>query len=113
MGAVDSPLCGFVRVASSAQFAENSALRVEVGALPLCLARSGGVVFALEDRCSHADVPLSEGEVEAGTIECWLHGSRFELVTGKPTGLPATEPVPTYPVRIVGDDIYVAVPESS
>jgi 3-phenylpropionate/trans-cinnamate dioxygenase ferredoxin subunit len=44
-------------------------------------------------------------------VECWLHGSRFDLRTGKPTGLPATEAVPVYSVRIDGDDIYVAVKE--
>ena len=77
----------------------------------MCLARSKGEVFALFDECSHAEVPLSEGEVEDGTVECWLHGSRFDLRTGKPTGLPATEPVPVYPVRVDGDDVFVAVKE--
>ena len=71
--------------------------------------RSAGEVYAIHDVCSHADVALSEGEVEDQTIECWLHGSRFDLRTGRPTGLPATEPVPVYPVKIDGDDVYVAV----
>ena len=53
-------------------------------------------------------MPLSEGEVDDSTVECWLHGSRFDLRTGKPTGLPATEPVPVYPVKIDGDDVLVA-----
>ena len=47
-----------------------------------------------------------------GEIECWLHGSMFDLKTGKPRGLPATEPVPVYPVKIEGDDLYVAVKEA-
>ena len=64
--------------------------------LPMCLARSEGSFFALYDECSHAEVPLSEGEVEEGFVECWLHGSMFDLSSGKPTGLPATEPVRTY-----------------
>jgi 3-phenylpropionate/trans-cinnamate dioxygenase ferredoxin component len=68
-------------------------------------------VFAIRDECSHAEVPLSEGDIEDGTVECWLHGSRFDLRSGKPTGLPATEAVPVYPVRIDGDDVFVAVKE--
>ena len=55
----------------------------------------------------HAAVALSEGEVEDCTVECWLHGSRFDLRTGKPTGLPATEPIATFPLEVRGDDIYV------
>ena len=66
-------------------------------------------VYAIHDECSHAAVALSEGEVDGCTIECWLHGSRFDLRTGKPTGPPATEPVPIYPVRVDGDDVLVDV----
>ena len=66
-------------------------------------------MFALRDVCSHEEVPLSEGEIYDHTVECWLHGSCFDLRTGNPTGPPATEPVPTYPVKIEGDDVYVAL----
>ena len=65
-------------------------------------------VCAVEDVCSHANVPLSEGEVEDCTVECWLHGSRFDLRTGEPTGLPAVEPVAIFPVEIRDGDIYVS-----
>ena len=68
-----------------------------------------GEVYAIRDVCSHAEVPLSEGEIDGCTLECWLHGSRFDLRTGAPTGLPATEPVPVYPVEIRDDDIYVSL----
>ena len=68
-------------------------------------------VFAIEDTCSHAEVALSEGEVEQTDggcqIECWLHGSMFDLRTGKPTNLPATEPVATFPIEVRGTDVYV------
>ena len=78
------------------------------------MARNGDEVFAVEDICSHAAVALSEGEVEDCTVECWLHGSRFDLRTGKPTGLPATEPVATFPVEVRDEpdgttDIYVDI----
>jgi nitrite reductase/ring-hydroxylating ferredoxin subunit len=102
---------GFVKVAAVSALADDTALHVEIGHIPVCVVRSQGDVTALLDECSHAEVALSDGDVERGTVECWLHGSRFDLRTGKPIGLPATEPVPVYPVRIDGDDIYVAVKE--
>ena len=68
-----------------------------------------GDFYAVHDECSHAAVALSEGEVEGCTLECWLHGSRFDLRTGEPTGLPATEPVPVYPVEVRDGDIYVSL----
>ena len=54
----------------------------------------------------------TEGEVDGYTIECWLHGSCFDLRTGQPTAMPATVPVPVYPVKIEGDDVLVAIEES-
>ena len=101
----------WTRVASLQDLAEDSALRVKVGQTPICLARSGGTVYAVNDVCTHADVSLSEGEVEGGRIECWLHGSQFDLASGAPTGLPATVPVATYAVKTEGDDVFVAVKE--
>ncbi len=74
--------------------------------------RTEGEVFAIRDVCSHAEVALTEGEVDGYTIECWLHGSCFDLRTGKPTSLPATAAVPVYPVKIEGDDILVSIEES-
>ena len=71
-----------------------------VDGVPVALVHTEGEVFAVNDVCSHADVSLSEGEVDGCTLECWLHGSRFDLRTGAPTGLPATVPVAVYPVTI-------------
>jgi 3-phenylpropionate/trans-cinnamate dioxygenase ferredoxin component len=68
-----------------------------------------GQFYAIRDMCSHANVPLSEGEVEGCTLECWLHGSRFDLRTGKPIGLPATVPVPVYPVEIRDGFVFVSL----
>jgi 3-phenylpropionate/trans-cinnamate dioxygenase ferredoxin component len=92
--------------------ADNAAIGLELDGVPLCVARTQGQVFAVSDICSHAEVNLSDGEVEDGTVECWLHGSRFDLRTGRPTGLPANRPVPTYPVKIDGDDVWVALRDS-
>ena len=88
---------------------KDEALGVSIGDLDVAIAREGDEFFAIQDLCSHAAVPLSEGEVEDCTVECWLHGSRFDLRTGKPTGLPATEPVAIYPVKVDGDDVLVDV----
>jgi nitrite reductase/ring-hydroxylating ferredoxin subunit len=104
-------MADYVRACALADLADDSAIAVEIDGVPVCIARSEGDVFAISDVCSHADVNLSDGEVEAGTVECWLHGSRFDLRTGRPTGLPANRPVPTYPVKIDGDDVYIAVKE--
>ena len=107
----------FQRLCSLTDVKEPGSLRVELdgGGRPEAIAvvRFEGEVFAIEDVCSHAEVPLSEGDVEefrgAPTIECWLHGSCFDLTSGRPTNLPATEPVPVYPVRVDGDDVFVDV----
>ncbi len=90
-----------------ADLPDGEAVAVEVDGEPLCLVRAQGQVYAIRDNCSHADIPLSEGEVEGTTVECWLHGSRFDLTTGKPIGLPATEPVPVYETTIEDDTVLV------
>ena len=100
----------FVRVCSLADIPDPGTIGVQVGDLPVAVVRAEGEVFALRDVCSHEEVPLSEGDVYDRTLECWLHGSCFDLRTGAPTGPPATSPVPTYPVKVAGDDVYVAVP---
>lgn len=78
------------------------ARRVVVDGRAMAVVRIDDDVFALEDRCSHADVSLSEGEVEGCTLECWLHGSAFDLRTGEPLTPPATQPVATFATRVVG-----------
>lgn len=87
----------------------NSARRFVVDGTAIALVRIDDDFYAIGDRCSHADVSLSEGEVDPGDrhIECWKHGSRFSLETGEPDTLPATRPVPVYAVRIDGDDVHV------
>ncbi len=99
----------FEKATTLSELPEEGAVRVDLGGQPVCVARSGGKVFAIGDLCSHADVSLAEGDVEDGKIECWLHGSLFDLATGEPSGLPATKPVPTYAVTVEGDDVLVEV----
>jgi 3-phenylpropionate/trans-cinnamate dioxygenase ferredoxin component len=95
------------RACALADIPDGAAVRVEFGDEPVCVVHTEGEVFAIRDVCSHADVPLSEGDVEGTTVECWLHGSRFDLRSGKPTGLPATVPVPIYETKIEDDQVLV------
>ena len=99
----------YVKVCALADVPDEGSLAVEVEDTPVAIIRIGDDVFALRDVCSHAEVALSEGDVDDGTVECWLHGSRFDLETGQPTGLPATRPVPVYTVTTEGEDVYVAL----
>ncbi len=77
--------------------------RFDVKGRSLAVVRLGDDVYALGDRCSHAEVSLSDGEVdgEECTVECPKHGSEFDLLTGEPRSLPATRPVPVYDVSVV------------
>ena len=103
-----------IRVCAVADVPKGSAMAIAVEDVELALVHADDDNFyAVYDECSHAAVPLSEGEIDGCTLECWLHGSRFDLVTGRPTGLPATQPVPVYPVKIDGDDILVNVTKES
>jgi 3-phenylpropionate/trans-cinnamate dioxygenase ferredoxin subunit len=99
----------FERACALADVQADEALAVTIDRYDVAIARDGDEVFALQDLCSHAAVQLSEGEVDNGTVECWLHGSCFDLRTGKPTNFPATEPVATFPVEIRDGDVYVDV----
>jgi 3-phenylpropionate/trans-cinnamate dioxygenase ferredoxin component len=86
---------------------------VEAGLLTIGVYNCGGEYYALEDRCSHDDGPLCEGEWDEDLcrVICPRHGSAFELATGRPLSLPAYEPVATYPVRVEDGVVKVEVPE--
>lgn len=89
---------------------DEGAIHVDLVGVPICLVRSQGAVRALLDECSHGHVALSDGEVTAGVIECWLHGSCFDLISGVPTGPPAIDAVPVCAVRIAAGVIEIALP---
>ena len=109
-----SETSGWTKVAELDEIPEDGVLGIETDdETPIALVRTEGQVFAMRDECSHAEVRLSEGEVEDGTIECWLHGSCFDLRSGAPLNPPATKPVPTYDVKIDGDDVLVSLDEKN
>ena len=88
---------------------EDTPLSVEVGDELVALVSTAGEVFAIRDECSHGKVRLSEGDVDISNcaIECYLHGSTYDLRTGRAMNLPATQPVRVFPVLIDGDDVQV------
>lgn len=96
------------RVCASSDVSVSTAKRVVVDGTPIAVVKdSAGAVHAIGDTCTHGDISLSEGFVEDDTLECWAHGSKFELTTGKPLTLPAYEPVPVFAVEIIDGDIYI------
>jgi 3-phenylpropionate/trans-cinnamate dioxygenase ferredoxin subunit len=97
------------RLCALDELADGEARRFDVAGHRLAVVRLGDDVYVIGDRCSHADVSLSEGEVhpEDKTIECWKHGSTFSLLDGEPQCLPATRAVPVYQARVAGDQVEV------
>jgi 3-phenylpropionate/trans-cinnamate dioxygenase ferredoxin component len=103
-----------VEIGSASEVPEGEARRFVVDHLAVAVANLGdGLFLAVDDTCSHAEASLSEGEVDLDdeTIECPRHGSVFDLRTGRPRSLPATEPVRAYRVKLEGDALLVEVPE--
>lgn len=100
---------GSVRVASVEELVEGVPHRVELDGRAVSLVRLGESVYAIGDRCSHAEVSLSEGEVDPleCTIECPEHGSLFDLRTGEPESLPAVRPVPTYQASVRDGEVFL------
>jgi 3-phenylpropionate/trans-cinnamate dioxygenase ferredoxin subunit len=100
---------GSFKVAPLDELPDGRGIRVEIGEHRIAMFRIGDAVYAIGDRCSHAEASLSEGEVFDGEVECPRHGSAFDLATGAPQTLPATRPVPVYAVEVVDGDVYVTI----
>jgi 3-phenylpropionate/trans-cinnamate dioxygenase ferredoxin subunit len=98
-----------VRIGALDDLPDGRGVRVEVGEHRIALFRLDGTVYALGDRCSHAEASLAEGELWDGAVECPRHGSEFDLVTGEPSSLPATSPVPVYATVVRDDDVYLTI----
>jgi 3-phenylpropionate/trans-cinnamate dioxygenase ferredoxin subunit len=81
---------------------------------PICVIRvDADVVYAVHNVCSHEYYELHEGFLDGQDIECALHGSMFDLATGEPDSLPATQPIPTYAVKISGGDVWVDIEQQT
>ena len=97
-----------VRVCGVEDLAVNEASRFVIEGVPIAVVKdAAGDVFAIGDTCTHGDISLAEGFVEDDTLECWAHGSKFSLRSGKPLTLPAYEPVPVYQVEITDGGVFI------
>lgn len=98
-------------VCTLAEIGDGTVKRVVIGNVEIAVVRIDDKVYAIGDRCSHANVSLSEGEVHCDTkeIECIKHGSAFSLETGIPSSLPATQPVPVYTAEVVDGNVVVTI----
>ncbi|MDP8908084.1 MAG: non-heme iron oxygenase ferredoxin subunit [Chloroflexota bacterium] len=99
----------YVTVAKVGDLEPGELMYVEVGDEPVCLINLEGELYALNDTCTHEEASLSDGTIEGDEIECPLHGGAFNIRTGEPVAFPVVVPVETYGVRIVGDEVQVAV----
>jgi 3-phenylpropionate/trans-cinnamate dioxygenase ferredoxin subunit len=97
-----------VRVCGVDDLAVNEAARFVVEGVPIAVVKdAAGEIFAIGDTCTHGDISLAEGFVEDDTLECWAHGSKFSLATGKPLTRPAYEPVPVYRVELLDGGVHI------
>jgi 3-phenylpropionate/trans-cinnamate dioxygenase ferredoxin subunit len=100
-----------VRLCKVDELDDCSAKRFDVDRHRIALIRIGADFYAIGDTCSHAEISLSEGDVlcDELEIECWKHGSTFDLKTGEPQSLPATKPVPVFDVSVEDDQVWVTI----
>lgn len=97
-----------MRICSVNDIKPGRAIRVKIGDHALAIVHTpDGNFRAIDDKCSHGEISLSEGFVDNETIECWAHGAKFSLESGLPLSLPAYEPVKVYEVIVEGDDIFI------
>lgn len=99
------------RICSLDELTDESVRQFTVADHEVAVVRLGDEVFALADHCSHQDVALSDGEVDAdmNALECPKHGGSFCLSTGQPLSLPPTQPVAVYEVRIEAGEVSVVI----
>ena len=97
-----------IRVCGVDDLEVDTALRVDLAGTPVAVVQdSNGTIHAIGDTCTHGDISLAEGFVEDDTLECWAHGSKFSLASGRPLTLPAYQPVPVFRVSVEGSDVLV------
>jgi 3-phenylpropionate/trans-cinnamate dioxygenase ferredoxin component len=101
----------YVAIAPVEQLKEGTMQSFEVGGTEIAVARCEGEIYAFSNICTHALAYLSEGDLDTDdcTVECPLHGARFDITTGQVRSLPATTPLPVYAVEIIDGQIHVAI----
>lgn len=101
----------FVKVAQVRDVPPGEMTVIELDGHLICLANVDGQICAIEDDCTHIGGPLDEGELEGAVLTCPWHLAQFDIRTGRVLRGPARTDLPTYAVRVEGDDILVARPE--
>ena len=101
-----------VEVTELDRLPRDRGVRVTIGDHRIAMFRIADDVYAIGDRCSHAEASLAEGELWDTSVECPRHGSEFDLKTGEPHALPATEPVPIYEVSVEDGTVYVELEDA-
>lgn len=99
----------WVWVAAEAAFDAEPMRLVEVQGESIIVCRINGRYYAVEDRCSHDDGQLDQGEINGQEITCPRHGARFDLTTGAALSMPAVTPIRSYPVKCDADGVWVGV----
>lgn len=104
-------MAAFHEVARLEDIAPGELLRVEVGAHLVCLANVDGVIYAVDDDCTHTGGPLDDGELDDHVLTCPIHLARFDVRNGQVVRGPAREPLLVYTVRVEDGRIFVADPD--
>jgi 3-phenylpropionate/trans-cinnamate dioxygenase ferredoxin component len=99
-------MADWVRVATLNDVEPGEVIGVEVGSEPVAVCNVDGDLYAVSDVCSHEFVLLHDGWLDGDQLECPEHGSRFNVVTGEVSGLPATQPIETYEVKAEGEEVF-------
>lgn len=107
---IDETRFDFYPIIALDELPNGERLFIEIDGLPIVVFNIAGRFFAIGDVCTHDDGPLGEGELEDYQIICPRHGARFDVRNGKALALPAVVDTPSYPVRVVDDQVEIGVP---
>ncbi|MDX9849750.1 MAG: non-heme iron oxygenase ferredoxin subunit [Anaerolineaceae bacterium] len=102
----------FYPVVSLDELPSGERIFLEIDNMSIVIFNIAGDVYALEDRCTHDNGPLGEGEIEGFEIICPRHGARFDVRDGRALTLPAVEPTRYFPTRIIDNQIEIGIPEN-
>ncbi|MFQ5988658.1 MAG: Rieske (2Fe-2S) protein [Candidatus Methylomirabilales bacterium] len=97
----------FVKVAETKDVVAGTGILVELEGERIALFNENGTFYAIGDICTHSGGPLSEGDLDGDVVICPWHGAQFDVKTGEVMGPPASEPVPSYRVKVEGEDILI------
>ena len=101
-------MADFLKVAQLSKIPDGEMIMVELEEEEICLAKVGGQVYAIGNKCSHRGGPLSDGQINGEIVTCPWHGGEFNLKTGEVLSPPANQTQPCYQVQVDGDDIKIA-----